>query len=68
MTPPQRLMTGTEENEDGPRKEYKVRRSTRSIAYDGLKEDVLEEDTSEASDDNSNCSLFRSDDEEDNIE
>ena len=51
-----------------PRKEYKVRRSTRTVAYDGLKQDVPEEDTSEASDDNSNCSLFRSDDEEDNIE
>ena len=51
-----------------PRKEYKVRRSTRTIANEGLKKDVPEEDTSEASDDNSNCSLFRSDDEEDNIE
>lgn len=51
-----------------PRKEYKVRSSTRTIAYDGLKQDVPEEDTSEASDDNSNCRLFRSNDEEDNIE
>ena len=50
-----------------PRKKYKVRRSTRTIAYDGLKQDVPEEDTSEASDDNSNCRLFRSNDEEDNI-
>ena len=48
-----------------PRKEYKVRRSTRTVAHDGLKQDVPEE---EASDDNSICSLFRSDDEEDNIE
>lgn len=51
-----------------PRKEYKVRRSTRTVAHDGLSHDFPEEVTSEASDDNSSCSLFRSDDEEENIQ
>jgi len=51
-----------------PRKEYKVQRSTRTVPYDALKQDVLDEDTSEASEDNSKCSLFRSDVEEHNIQ
>ena len=47
-----------------------MRRSAKTVAYDGP-EDVPEEDavlegSEEDSEDNSNCSLFKSDDKEDN--
>ena len=53
-----------------PRKANKMRRSAKTVAYDGP-EDVPEEDavlegSEEDSEDNSNCSLFKSDDEEGN--